>query len=141
MKTRHPTRQEATLIDHVCDDVYDIAEEKQFLPSMVSRDQLIIRISSRYGDPDDTGICGFTDIFGIVYLHPKILVWEIGFAVNVIAHEIVHAKQYETTWGMLWARTFGRWKAECQANNIANEIYRTWTSRGYILKYHFGYNL
>lgn len=142
MITRPMTSQEKHLVDSLCEDIYSIAwGELRVYCRLVLRDRLNVRVSGLYGSPDVTGICGYTDIFGTIYVHQKILSWEIGFALHVLAHEMVHARQYSTMRGVLWARTFGRWKAEKEAEDTAVAIYKAWLAGDFRARYRVGYNI
>lgn len=47
------------------------------------------------------------------------------FIYQIITHELVHAKQYATIPGLIWARSIGRFWAEKEAKRIG-EMAETW---------------
>ena len=65
---------------------------------------------------------GWTDGNGDIWLLDFIVNAADSFLVNVVAHELTHAKQYKRRFGVIRARGLGRWAAEKQALAMGTKV-------------------
>ena len=66
-------------------------------------------------------VVAWTDFYKRIHIYNEFFTEEDTFIYQILVHELVHVKQYENFWNMLWARSFGRHKSEEEATEIGEK--------------------
>lgn len=64
-----------------------------------------------------SGVVAWTS-FNTIKIKKYVIDLEDTFIYQILAHELVHLKQYSNIWSIIWYRTFGRFSAEKEAYSV-----------------------